>query len=160
MRKGRRVLADLHRVAQAMTCDHGRDRGSDGPTPQAGRGEPHEWGRPGGWEAPPRPSLRRKADRIALTGEVRGFPRLNRRPYGRGHGAQGHGDSGGDGRGVSLIPWNCPTCLGLPDFPRIPLQDARRINVQSGPMMGRGQRQRGAEWSDRVRPQLAQRAPL
>ncbi len=106
------------------------------------------------------PSLGRKADRIALTGEVRGFPRLNRRPYGRGHGAQGHGDSGGDGRGVSLIPWNCPTCLGLPDFPRIPLQDARRINVQSGPMMGRGQRQRGAEWSDRVRPQLAQRAPL
>ena len=54
------------------------------------------------------PSLGRKADRIALTGEVRGFPRLNRRPYGRGHGAQGHGDSGGDGRGVSckLIPGN------------------------------------------------------
>ena len=32
------------------------------------------------------PSLGRKADRIALTGEVTGFPRLNRRPYGRGHG--------------------------------------------------------------------------
>ncbi len=46
-------------------------------------------------------SLGRKADRIALTGEVRGFPRLNQRPYGRGHGAQEHGDSGGDGRGVS-----------------------------------------------------------
>ena len=30
--------------------------GSDGPTPQAGRGEPHEWGRPGGWGAPPAPT--------------------------------------------------------------------------------------------------------
>ena len=46
-------------------------------------------------------SLGRKADRIALTGEVRGFPRLNQRPYGRGHGTQEYGDSGGDGRGVS-----------------------------------------------------------
>ena len=34
-----------------------------------------------------------------------GFPRLNRRPYGRDHGAQEHGNSGGDGRGVSRFPW-------------------------------------------------------
>ena len=65
-----------------MTCDHGRE------TVVRTR------------EAP---SLGRKADRIALTGEVRGFPRLNRRPYGLGHGAQEHGDSGGDGRGVSEV---------------------------------------------------------
>src|SRR5271157_653651 len=88
-----RVLADLHWITQAMTCDHGRETvvrtgeaPSLGPTPQAG--------------FPP-------ADRIALTGEVSGgnpsgvVPRLNRRPYGRGHGAQEHGESGGDGRGVS-----------------------------------------------------------
>jgi hypothetical protein len=37
------------------------------------------------------------ADRVALTGEVGGFPRLNQRPYGRGHGHQEHGDSGADG---------------------------------------------------------------
>jgi hypothetical protein len=55
-----RVLADLHRVAQAMTCDHGRET-------VVRTGEA--------------PSLGRKADRIALTGEVRGFPRLNRRPW-------------------------------------------------------------------------------
>ena len=65
-----------------MTCDHGRET-------VVRTGEA--------------PSLGRKADRIALTGEVRGFPRLNRRPDGRGHGAQGHGDSGGNGRGVSLL---------------------------------------------------------
>ncbi len=75
-----RVLADLHRVPQVMTCDHGRET-----VVRTGEAS----------------SLGRKADRIALTGEVRGFARLNRRPYGRGHGAQGHGDSGGDGRGVS-----------------------------------------------------------
>jgi len=56
------------------------------------------------WEPPPasaRPRTRGvfpPADRIALTGEVRGFSRLNRRPYGRGHGAQEHSDSGGGGR--------------------------------------------------------------
>jgi len=82
-----RVLADLHRVAQAMTCDHGRET-------VVRTGEA--------------PSLGRKADRIALTGEVTGFPRLNRRPYGRGHGAQGHGDSGGNGRGVSLLLYRSP----------------------------------------------------
>jgi hypothetical protein len=82
-----RVLADLHRVAQAMTCDHGRET-------VVRTGEA--------------PSLGRKADRIALTGEVTGFPRLNRRPYGRGHGAQGHGDSGGNGRGVSLLLYQSP----------------------------------------------------
>ncbi len=84
----KRVLADLHQVAQAMTCDHGRE------TVVRTR------------EAPNR---RRKADRIALTGEISGgnpsgvVPRLNRRPYGRGHGAQEHGDSGGDGRGVYVL---------------------------------------------------------
>src|SRR5271157_2436807 len=91
-----RVLADLHWITQAMTCDHGRETvvrtgeaPSLGPTPQAG--------------FPP-------ADRIALTGEVSGgnpsgvVPRLNRRPYGRDHGAQWHGDSGGDHREVSEKP--------------------------------------------------------
>ncbi|MGO9814175.1 MAG: hypothetical protein ACLP53_25875, partial [Isosphaeraceae bacterium] len=52
--KNLRVLADLHRVAQAMTCDHGRET-----VVQTGEA----------------PSLGRKADWIALTGEVRGFPR-------------------------------------------------------------------------------------
>ncbi len=47
-----------------MTCDHGRET-----VVRTG-------------EAPS------KADRIALTGEVSGFPRLNRRPYGRGHGSR------------------------------------------------------------------------
>ena len=63
-----------------MTCDHGRET-------VVRTGEA--------------PSLGHKPDRIALTGEVRGFPRLNRRPYGRGQSAQEYGDSGGDGRGVS-----------------------------------------------------------
>jgi len=63
-----------------MTCDHGRET-------VVRTGEA--------------PSLGRKADRIVLTGEVRGFPRLNRRPYGRGHGDQEQGGSGGDGRRVS-----------------------------------------------------------
>jgi len=48
-----RVLADLQRVAQAMTCDHGRET-------VVRTGEA--------------PSLGREADRIALTGEVRGSP--------------------------------------------------------------------------------------
>src|SRR5271157_624965 len=73
-----RVLADLPWIAQATTCDHGRET----------RAPPEGWSRTG--EAP---SFGRKADQIALTGEVRGFPRLNRRPYGRGHGAQQHGDA-------------------------------------------------------------------
>ena len=117
----RRVLADLFRVAHAMTCDHGREtvvrtgrprkRGSPrpslGPTPQAG--------------FPP-------ADRVALTGEVSGgnpsgvVPRLNRRPYGRGHGDQAHGDSGGDGRGVSNI--------GSGLFRRHPWDDRTRTAAQ------------------------------
>ena len=69
-----------------MTCDHGRET-----VVRTGKA----------------PSLGREADRIALTGEVSGgnpsgvVPRLNRRPYGRGHVAQEHGDSGGDGRRVS-----------------------------------------------------------
>ena len=70
-----------------MTCEHGRET-------VVRTGRPRKRGSP-------RPSLGRKADRIALTGEVRGFPRMNRRPYGRGHGVQKHGDSGGDDRGVS-----------------------------------------------------------
>ena len=72
-----------------MTCDHGRE------TVVFGRAKP--------------PACGRKADRIALTGEISGgnpsgvVPRLNRRPYGRGHGAQEHGDSGGDGRGAYVL---------------------------------------------------------
>src|SRR5208282_4062387 len=77
-----RVLADLHLIAQAMSCDHGRET-----VVRTGEAT----------------SLGRKADRIALTGEVRGFPRLNQRPYGRGHCAQEHGHSGGDCRGVSTF---------------------------------------------------------
>src|SRR5208337_4955226 len=32
------------------------------PSPQAGRGEPHEWGRPGGWGAPSPWAVRRELD--------------------------------------------------------------------------------------------------
>src|SRR5271157_3434450 len=86
-----------------MTCDHGREIVvRTGRPRKPGEGNPTSGVGPQGGEAP-RPSLGRKADRIALTGEVRGFPRLNQRPYGRGHGAQEHGDSGGDGRGVSAV---------------------------------------------------------
>src|SRR5271157_4161093 len=96
-----RVLADLHRVAHAMACDRGRETVvRTGRPRKPGGGNPASGVGPQGGE-PPGPSLGRKADRIGLTGEVRRFPRLNRRPYGRGHGAQEHGDSGGDGRGVS-----------------------------------------------------------
>ena len=45
-----------------------------------------------------------QADRIALTGEVSGFPRLNRRPYGRGHGA----------RRARRLRWRSPRSLEFP----------------------------------------------
>jgi hypothetical protein len=62
-----------------MNCDHGRETVvRTGRPRKPGGGNPTSGVGPQGGETP-RPSLGRKANRIALTGEVRGFPRLNRR---------------------------------------------------------------------------------
>jgi hypothetical protein len=52
----------------------------------------------------------RKADPVAHTGEVGGFPRLNQHPHGRGHDVQEVDGSHGDGRGVSASPFVLSVC--------------------------------------------------